>query len=248
MFLALFLLTAPVSMAVESPREVRTEDFAMLSFEEGMLFNNVCFKGDIREARQEIFRQGAAAGWSWDWPESAGPSVKTYPEIIIGRSPWSAAKAGDMLPRPLSKARLALDFDFTAEGTGSWCTSFDFWITSKPEPASKDIVFNVVVWTQIQALANTYKGKREQVKIGGRSYQAIFETPADAPQKSWSTLCLVEDELRSSGSLDLGAIVDFILVRGYVQANHFLATAELGSEVAYGQGSLTLRKFALRRR
>jgi hypothetical protein len=56
----------------------------------------------------------------------------------------------------------------------------------------------------------------------------------------------VEDDLRNSGSLDVGAIVDFLLARGLVKPDQFLATAELGSEVAYGKGSLTLRAFALK--
>ncbi len=246
MVLPLLLATAFLLMAVNAPAEVRTEDFAMLPFNEGVLFNNVFAKNGIREARQRIFHDEKVAGWSWEWPESAGPSVKTYPEIILGRSPWSAARGGDRLPRRLSEARMVLDFDFSAEGTGSWCTSFDFWVTSKPEPVSKDIVFNFTVWTQTHGLAIAYKGKREQVTIGGRSYLAILETPADAPQKAWSTLCLVEDAPRSQGSLDVGAIVDFILSRGLALPDHFLATAELGSEVAYGKGSLTLRTFALR--
>lgn len=246
MILPLLLMAAPVSAPMESPREIRTEDMAMLSSKHGMLFNNVCFKGDIRGAKQQIFREKEVCGWTWDWPEGTGPGVKTYPEIIQGRSPWGAAKDGDLLPCPLSKARMKLDFDFQTEGTGSWCTSFDFWITSKPEPTSKDIVFNFTVWTQIHALANTYKGKHEQVKIGGRGYQAIFETPVEAPWKIWSTLCLVEDDLRNSGSLDVGAIVDFLLARGLVKPDQFLATAELGSEVVCGKGSLTLRTFALK--
>jgi hypothetical protein len=56
----------------------------------------------------------------------------------------------------------------------------------------------------------------------------------------------VDTESRSSGALDLGSIMDFLIARGLAQPTHFLATAELGSEVAYGKGQTTIKRFALK--
>jgi hypothetical protein len=80
----------------------------------------------------------------------------------------------------------------------------------------------------------------------GRTYEAIFETPTEQPDKPWKTLCLVDAELRSKGSLELGPLVDAMIDNGLAQPTDFLATAELGSEVAYGKGRTTLRVFSLR--
>jgi len=80
----------------------------------------------------------------------------------------------------------------------------------------------------------------------GRTYEAIFETPTEQPDKPWKTLCLVDAELRSKGSLELGPLVDAMIDNGLAQPTDFLATAELGSEVAYGKGRTTLRVFRLR--
>jgi len=85
-----------------------------------------------------------------------------------------------------------------------------------------------------------------KLKIGGRSYEATLETPRGQPDKSWKTLCLVDTEPHSKGSLELGPLMDALIAHGLAKPTDFLATAELGSEVAYGKGRTTLRTFRLR--
>ena len=246
MLAELLILGAIAQVAGASSRETREEDFALLSLDDAMLSNNACFRGNIVEAKQTIFRDGKEGGWTWDWPESAGPGVKTYPEIILGRSPWQPVRAGNHLPRPLRDAHLTLEFDFTSEATGSWCESFDFWVTSKADLTSKDITSNLTIWTMKHGLEPSYKGHRETVKIGGRTYEAIVETSMEQPGKAWKTLCLVDTHPRNKGRLDLGPLVDFLIARGLARPTDFLATAELGSEIVFGKGRTTIRKFLLK--
>jgi hypothetical protein len=229
-----------------APVDVRTEDSALLPIPGAVLYNNVYGKGDIANYQQSVFRGKDDAGWEWDWPESGGPSLKNYPEVILGRSPWSEAKGRDQLPRRLSETRMTIDFDFSTVASGLWLESFDFWITRSDHPSTKDIVSNLTIWTMNHGLKPTYKGRHMTLKIGGRTYEAIFKTPKEQPDKPWNTLCLVDTEPRSKGSLELGPLVDALIAHGLAQPTDFLATAELGSEVAYGKGRTTLRVFRLR--
>jgi hypothetical protein len=224
----------------------RSEDFALLPFDNGVLYNNVFSKGDIQNAFQQVFLDGNQFGWEWDWPENTGPLVKTYPEVILGRSPWSKAEYGGQLPCALEKVRYVLNFDFTTEAVGSWCESFDFWITNKPDPEAKDIVCNLCIWTRTHQLEGDYRGSHETVKIGGRTYKAIVETPADQPEKTWKTLFVIDTEPRSQGSLELQPFIEILMERGLAKPDHFLSTAELGNEVAYGRGRTIVQKFGLR--
>ena len=235
--------------------DVRAEDNALLPIPGGVLFNNVFGKGGITNYKQSVFRGKDGTGWEWDWPESAGPVVKSYPEVLVGRSPWNDAggvagaaglSAGDRLPRRLAEVRQTLDFDFSTVANGLWLESFDFWITSSDHPAAKDIVSDLTIWTMNHGEKNPYKGRRETLRIGGRTYEAIFETPAEQPDKPWKTLCLVDTEPRSKGSLELRPLMDALIAQGLAKPTDFLATAELGSEVAYGKGRTTLRTFKLR--
>jgi hypothetical protein len=224
----------------------QSEDFALLSFDNGVLYNNVFAKGNIQNAFQHIFLDGNQFGWAWDWPENTGPSVKTYPEVILGRSPWSKAEFGNQLPCALVKVRYVLDFDFLTEAEGSWCESLDFWITNRPDPAAKDIVCNLCIWTRLHQIEAAYRGSHETIKIGGRTYAAVIETPADQPAKTWNTLFLIDTEPRSQGSLALQPIIETLTERGLAKPDHFLATAEFGNEVAYGRGRTIVKKFDLR--
>jgi hypothetical protein len=238
-----------------APAEVRTEDNALLPIPAAVLFNNVFGKGAITNYKQSVFHSKNGTGWEWDWPQSAGPVVKSYPEVMVGRSPWNDAGglagapglgAGDQLPRRLADVRQTLDFDFSTVANGPWLESFDFWITSSDHPASKDIVSDLTIWTMNHGEKNPYKGRHTTLKIGGRTYEAIFETPVEAPEKPWKTLCLVDTEPRSKGSLELGPLMDAMIAHGLAKPTDFLATAELGTEVAYGKGRTTLRTFKLR--
>jgi hypothetical protein len=240
----------------EPPVTVGKEDFAKIPIAGGgVLYNNVWGKGKIANYKQLVFLAKNGAGWEWEWPESGGPAVKTYPEVIVGRSPWSDAgeaagaagvREGSELPRRLSEARMTIDFDFTTVAIGRWVESFDFWITRSDRPGSKDIVSNLTIWTSNHGVEPGYKGRRETLKIGGRTYEATFETPSEQPDKPWKTLCLVDTEPRSKGSLELGPLIDALIAHGLAQPTDFLATAELGSEVAYGKGYTNLRVFRLR--
>ena len=218
----------------------------MLSFENGVLYNNVFAKGSIQNAFQQVFLEEDCFGWEWDWPENTGPSVKTYPEVILGRSPWSKARFGSRLPCTLEKVRFVLDFDLTTEAEGSFCESFDFWITNKSAPGVKDITCNLCLWTRIHQIEAPYIGSHETLKIDGRTYEAITETPADQPAKTWNTLFVMDTEPRSRGALELQPFMEILTRRGLAKPDHFLATAELGNEVAYGKGRTIVQKFALR--
>jgi len=240
-----------------APVEVRTEDSVLLPIPGAVLDNNVYGKGNIINYKQSIFRGKDDAGWEWDWPESGGPELKSYPEVLIGRSPWSDAggiagaaglHAGEQLPLRLAEVSRTLDFDFTTVASGFWLSSFDFWITSSDHPSKNDIVSNLCIWTVNHGLkpSDVYKGRHEMLKIGGRTYEAIFETPKEQPNKPWKTLCLIDTEPRSKGSLALAPLMEALIAHGLAKPADFLATAELGTEVAYGKGQTTLRSFNLR--
>ena len=224
----------------------RSEDFALLPFDNGVLYNNVFAKGDIQNAFQQVFLDENQFGWEWDWPENTGPSVKTYPEVILGRSPWSKAEYSSQLPHALGKVKYVVDFDFITEAEGSWCESFDFWITNNSDPQVKNITCNLCIWTKVHQIEAAYLGSHETVKIGGRIYEAIIETPDDQPSKTWNTLFVMDTEPRSQGSLELQPFMEILIERGLAKLDHFLATAELGNEVAYGKGKTIVQKFGLR--
>lgn len=156
----MFVFTSIVFALVQAsptavPTEVRTEDSALLRIPGAVLYNNVFGKGDIAHYRQSVFQGKNNAGWDWDWPDNGTSEVKSYPEVLVGRSPWGDAggiagaaelRAGSRLPGPLSESHQTIDFDATTLATGAWDLSFDFWITNSDHPTSKEIVSDLTIF------------------------------------------------------------------------------------------------------
>ena len=57
---------APFPLGSENHMGKRSEDFALLSFDNGILYNNDYAKGDIQNVFQQIFLDGNQFGWEWD--------------------------------------------------------------------------------------------------------------------------------------------------------------------------------------
>ena len=221
---------------------IQSDDSGLLPVSGGTLYNNVFGKGDIQGASQYVFADGGAFGWEWNWPAGTGPNVKAYPEVIVGCSPWCKTEH-PLLPRPLAEIRYGLDFELETSAEGMWCESFDFWITDSPSPTVENIVSNLCVWTNVHDLPANYIGTHETLQIGGRAYAVTFETPADHPPKTWTTLFAIESQFRSRGTLDLRPFIEVMLARGLVHPGLYLATAELGTEIASGSGRTVVHKF-----
>jgi hypothetical protein len=219
-----------------------TQDSAVLSFADGALYNNVFGKGDIHPYTQCVFADAGRFGWEWNWPPGTGPLVKAYPEVILGCSPWCKTDHLQHFPCRLADVHHTLEFDLATHADGQWCESFDFWITSNPDPGVDDIVTNLCVWTIVKGLQANYIGPHETLQIGGRIYDVVFETPADHPPKTWTTLFAIEKDFRSSGSLALRPFLDIMIARSLAVPDLFLATAELGTEIACGRGKTIVNK------
>jgi hypothetical protein len=221
------------------------DDFALLPFQNGVLYNNVFAKGGIKNSSQHIFKYDTTVGWEWEWPENEGLFIKTYPEIVLGKSPWSKAQYGNQIPCRLNKIKQNIEFDITTNAEGSWCLSFDFWITKSINPEPIDITCNLCIWTKKNSIEGSYNGKHEVIRIGERAYDVITETPHDQPNKHWNTLFAVDQMSRSEGILELQPFIELLINRGLAKEDDYLATAELGNEIAYGKGKTTVDKFML---
>ena len=79
--------------------------------------------------RQKIFvndDNGAPIfGWVWKWRSSSG--VATYPEVLVGDSPFSGpAGEGSGLPFQIGSKRLRMSYNVALETSGVYNIAFEF--------------------------------------------------------------------------------------------------------------------------
>ena len=86
-------------------------DWAQMQIGSQLIENNVWGKGDIVDYTQCIYKTSSNKfGWHWDWPYS-GDNVKSYPEVIFGKKPWSNESTHPSLPTQLSAIKtFTVDF------------------------------------------------------------------------------------------------------------------------------------------
>jgi Glycosyl hydrolase family 12 len=216
------------------------------------LLNNVWNKGATTgRYRQKIFVNDdngkPVLGWAWKWRDSSG--VASYPEVMVGQSPWNGEAAPDSgFPFQAGTKNLIVSYDIALEATGSYNLAFEFWAISRP-PASKDtITHEVMIWIAGERLgaAGNLVGK---TTLGGNTF-SIFQNQnhgdaSGANQNSWTIVSLLADKPILHGPLDIGQIIDFLLKSHYLDQRLFIANLELGDEIQRGSGTTVIRNYAV---
>ena len=83
-------------------------DWEQESFGSYILENNVWGQGDITNYSQCIFLvDNGHFGWKWDWPNE-GSHVKSYPEVMFGKKPWSSSSTHSSMPLQVQETILEM--------------------------------------------------------------------------------------------------------------------------------------------
>jgi hypothetical protein len=216
------------------------------------LLNNVWNKGATSgRYRQKIFVNDDSGktlfGWAWKWRDSSG--VVSYPEVMVGQSPWNGEAAPDSgFPFQAGTKKLIVNYDIALEATGSYNLAFEFWAVSGL-PTSKDtITHEVMIWIAGERLgaAGNWVGK---TTIDGNTFN-IFQNKnhgdaSGANQNTWTIVSLLADKPILHGPLDIGQIIDFLLKNRYLEPRLFIANLELGDEIQRGSGTTIIRNYAV---
>ena len=217
------------------------------------LLNNVWNKGATTgHYRQKIFvnedNGKTLFGWTWKWRDSS--SVVSYPEVMVGQSPWNGEAAPDSgFPFQAGTKKLVVNYDIALEATGSYNLAFEFWAVSGL-PASKDaITHEVMIWIAGERLgaAGNLVGK---TTIDGNAF-SIFQNKnhgdaSGANQNTWTIVSLLADKPILHGPLDIGQIIGYLLRNGYLEPRLFIANLELGDEIQRGSGTTIVRNYAVK--
>jgi hypothetical protein len=62
---------------------------------------------------------------------------------------------------------------------------------------------------------------------------------------TWTLISLLAEKPILRGPVDVGAIIDFLLKNGHLDAQSYIANLELGTDIMRGSGSTVIRDFAV---
>ena len=179
-------------------------------------------------------------GWTWNYPEELPDAVKAYPEIIYGKKPWFSTSTTLNLPRLLSPIpSLTVDFDLQHVGTGRYNTAFELWLTSQETATAQQISHEVMFWI----------GAKGQPRPAG-SYETTVTFPDGrrcdlwlGEINTWNYLAFYFHVPFTSGVLEFGYYLDYLVRNNWLPPNCYIASLELGNEVWYGTGTSVLERY-----
>lgn len=223
---------------------------AIATFNGVTVLNNTWGAGGLKYgtdyAIQTTYTAGNAASgltFNWTFPASTDvfQTVKAYPEIIFGVSPYGGATtyvdAAHSFPVKVSDiGGLTATFDTSISGNkGGFNVAFDIWLTSKPFGDASTITNELMIWTHRPA-TEIFGTKVGTFSDGVNSGSIWHEGTYTA---------LVLDTETPRGTIDIAAVLTTLKKLGIVSDSEYLASVQFGSEVMSGTGSLSINNFQM---
>lgn len=184
--------------------------------------------------------------WTWSWP-ILQRQVKAYPEIIYGWAPWLDSSTDPHLPLQLSlldqvvRFQVNFDTEVIAESDAIYNTAFDLFITRSSTPTPENRTHEVMIWINDQHpwISTQSESHTDRILIAGEHYD-FWSTQGIHPILIFRKVLPI-----SKGSLVINDFLDYLMNRGYLPAEGYLADIEFGNEIVYGSGHTYINDYSV---
>ena len=210
-------------------------DWQQVQVGEYIVQNNVWGKGNITNYSQCVGGTSAGAGvqaqFQWNWPTGVNSNVKAYPEIIYGQKPDFAASTTPNLPAIVSTSNLRASVAANVSVSGKFNFAFDLWVSPTLPPTFSNVTHEIMIWLKSSGMIPS-SNLVDTVQIDGQVYDVYTQ------QFQWSYIAFNSRSDQSiSSKIRLKPFFDYMIARGMVPAQSFLASVELGNEIIDGAGT-----------
>ena len=235
-----------MAAAVPQPAALVEEictDWAELTVGDYLFLNNVWNKGDITDYEQCLMRRvvdgGDEFGWRWRWPYGRG-EAKAYPQVIYGQTPWRSATTTD-LPRQISSVEnLRVEYELDVAKDGDIRVVFALWVTSTDPPTPESITHDIRI--RVDRMGSP-SSSDAQINIGGVLFALSVDPPRSSDPDNRTRIRLESHTSALDGRLEIHELLGYLVERGHVPVDHYLAAVEMGTELISGSGELWIRSY-----
>jgi hypothetical protein len=227
----------------------KSDQFAQIQFSEYLIENNTWnVKAAKSKWSESIYRDtlNGNFGWKWDFTgEKDEPNeIKSYPEVIYGRKPYSGYKSTTtLLPKELIKAGFWINYDYTIKADGAYNISTDISITDSKNPNESNIRAKIMIWFKHENIPFVEQKNLKKTVIDRRNYEIYIDTAHIGPEGKWVYIALMPDTFPSQGKLKLEEYFNYFISIGILKPDWFLSSIELGSEISSGRGNIVFKRF-----
>jgi hypothetical protein len=209
---------------------------------------------------KDLADNAISAAWNWslpqaDWryPESATNTagyVKAFPEIIYGRQLGGATSPASVLPLLVSQVDLVANHDVAVASDGIDQTFIQGTYIATHD--TNEWLSSVTVMLRPTKVCMDECGNPHQfietTVIDGITYYVYMQVEMDVAKNipRYNVELLVkEDHLR--GSMKMKSINDYLIGKGWLKADNYMNSIEMGTEIISGTGKTTVNHFSVTR-
>ena len=171
-----------------------------------------------------------------------------YPSIYQGCH-WGSCSSGGLSANPIQVVDLT-----PGEVTTSWNTTqpggagnrydvaYDIWFNKTATTAGQPNCTEIMVWLNHNGSVQPFGSEvATNVSIGGRTYDVWY-----GPQSTWDTVSYeMTSPATSVSNLDIGALAQDSVSRGYTKSSWYLIDVEAGFELWQGGAGLATNSFSV---
>jgi hypothetical protein len=174
-------------------------------------------------------------------------SPGAYPSIYQGCH-WGNCSSGGLTTNPIQVSSLT-----TGKVTTSWSTTqpggssdydvaYDIWFNQTPTTTGQPNGTELMVWLNHNGPVQPFGSEvASNVSIGGHTYN-VWE----GQQSSWDTVSYtMTSPATSVSNLDIGALTQDMVSRGYTKSSWYLIDVEAGFELWQGGAGLATNSFSV---
>ena len=234
------------------------DDWTKFKQEQFEIHNNVWGKEKITNYKQCIFSfakpnsgQIRGFGWDWNWP-IVNDNVKAYPSILFGRKPWHNYSTSPQLPLRIADiSRLQVSFDLESQASGAYNLLLESWIIRDKFATSSDRTGELAIHLY-QHNVPGHAGKFiASVNLSGYNFDFYLEPKMTVPEDNhtWVYYGFIHTgKPIQHAAINMGQFIEYLVEHNYVNAQHYIASIELGNEIYDGQGKTQINSFAVEAR
>ncbi|MDE2072121.1 MAG: VCBS repeat-containing protein [Alphaproteobacteria bacterium] len=187
--------------------------------------------------------------FNWQFPAATAPYVvHAYPEMLFGASPkWGGTNPTDpnqVFPIALSNLQsLTANYNLSLSGyTQGDNVAYEMWLTSVPGGGNTTITNEIMIWFHKGEFnpCGSVIGTYSDPNFSGTVYNQHNTGDGITAPTQWNYTAIVANSDNMTGTVDIAAIIHDLENRGIITGSPYLASVDLGAEVAEGQGSLTV--------
>jgi hypothetical protein len=177
---------------------------------------------------------------------ATGGSPGGYPSIYQGCH-WGRCSSGGLAARPvrvpdLDPGTVTTTWSTSQPGTGSYYAAYDIWFNKSPSTTGQPDCTELMIWLNHHGPVQPFGTQiAAGVSVGGRSYDIWA-----GQRPGWDTISYeIPAGTTSVTGLDIGALAQDAVRRGYLSSSCYLISVEAGFGLWHGGAGLATQAFSV---